>query len=155
MHLHNWESLCKPKALGGLGFRDLKIFNQALLAKQIWRLHTRPNTLTHAILKAKHFKNSSVLEAFRGYDPSYSWRSLWGLKSLLLDGLKWRVGTGVNIRVWLDSWLPRKPSTAVPVHDSHFDPELRVADLIDADCGEWRMDVLQSLFSEHDRKLIL
>ncbi|XP_021725132.1 uncharacterized protein LOC110692446 [Chenopodium quinoa] len=121
MHWHNWDSLGKPKSMGSLGFRDLKVFNQALLAKQMWTLYNNPNPLLHAILKARYFKNSSILEAYRGHDPSYSWRSLWGSKALLLDDLSWRVGNRRDIRVWLDSWIP---GNVIPTHDTNFDTEL-------------------------------
>ncbi|XP_057251804.1 uncharacterized protein LOC125498516 [Beta vulgaris subsp. vulgaris] len=96
IHCHNWESLCLPKAMGGMGFRDLKCFNQALLAKQGWRLCQDTSTLLHGVLKARYFKHAAFLEAMRGFDPSYSWRSIWGAKSLLLEGFKWRVGNDVE-----------------------------------------------------------
>lgn len=40
-----WEKLTLPKGLGGLGFRDLKNFNLALLATQCWRFINSKNNL--------------------------------------------------------------------------------------------------------------
>ena len=47
----SWEKLCEPKECGGKGFRQLKYFNLALLAKQGWRLQTSHNSLLYWVLK--------------------------------------------------------------------------------------------------------
>ncbi|CAN0904020.1 hypothetical protein LINGRAHAP2_LOCUS22844 [Linum grandiflorum] len=62
-------------------------FNTALLAKQLWNLHERPDSLVAKIMKAKYHKNSSVLEGELSYRPSFIWRSLLSAQSLLWEGL--------------------------------------------------------------------
>lgn len=42
-----------------MGFKDFNIMNQALLAKQAWRLEHNPYALWVQIIKGKHFPNES------------------------------------------------------------------------------------------------
>lgn len=109
-----WQHLCQPKSEGGMGFRDLIKFNQALLAKQGRRLIQNSDSLLGKKMKAKYFPNSSFFNASLGHNPSYVWRSLiWG-RELLKIGLRWGVGSGSSIRAFIDPWLMR-PITFKPI----------------------------------------
>ena len=59
----SWGNLCRRKMEGGMGFKDLKAFNLALLAKQGWRLNQNPDLLTYRVFKAKYFAGCSFMEA--------------------------------------------------------------------------------------------
>lgn len=50
----NGENICKPKYGGGLEFRDLFLFNQALLAKQAWHIINNLNSLASLVIKGKY-----------------------------------------------------------------------------------------------------
>ena len=67
----SWEKLCIPKFESNMRFKDLKVVNFVLLAKQGWRLQQNPNSITYKILKAKYFKGSNFMEANLGRRPSY------------------------------------------------------------------------------------
>lgn len=52
IHWKRWQHLNLPKCNGGMGFRDIKLFNLAMLGKQGWRLMTSPDTLCSKVLQS-------------------------------------------------------------------------------------------------------
>lgn len=61
-----WENICLPKSEDRMGFKDLKGFNLALLAKQGWWIIQTPDSLLHRVFKAKYFARCTFMEAKLG-----------------------------------------------------------------------------------------
>lgn len=105
IHWVSWANLCDRKANGGLGFRQLDLFNQALLAMQGWDIITNPNSLLARLYKALYFPNTSFLHADSRERSSCYWKGLlWG-RNLLQQGLGWKVGNGLHINIRNDNWI--------------------------------------------------
>ncbi|KAL0404192.1 UNVERIFIED_CONTAM: putative mitochondrial protein [Sesamum radiatum] len=155
IHWLAWDKMCRSKLEGGIGFRNLEAFNLALLAKQLWRLLSRPNNLVGRVLKAKYFPRTHLFDAQVGTRPSYTWRSLHAALELLKSGCRWRIGTGHVVDVWKDPWIPRIPSLHLITPKPIGIPTLFVSDLILPHAREWNVELVQNLFWVEDSDLIL
>ena len=107
-------TLCKPKSEGGMGFKDLVRFNEALLAKQGWKLRTNQTSLLYKVFNTKYFPTGLVFEA-KSKKGSFAWQSILKARHVIEKGMLWRVGDGSKIRVFHDNWIPGYfPTKAVP-----------------------------------------
>ena len=59
-----------------MGFKKLKEFNLALLAKQGWRLQQAHDSLVYKVLMAKYFPTTEFSQVVLGDNPSFTWRSI-------------------------------------------------------------------------------
>lgn len=108
----SWNKMSSPKKEGGLGFRDLHQFNQALLANQVWKIMHRPNNLLFRLLKSRYFRSTNILSAPKGYQPSYGWNYLRFGCELLKLGTQTSIGDGKKTQIGVDPWLPTIPPRA-------------------------------------------
>ena len=53
-HLVKWSHVCQPLKMGGLGVRNLRLFNQALLGKWLWRYGNEENAFWRYLIFIKY-----------------------------------------------------------------------------------------------------
>ena len=155
MHWVAWDKICVPVEEGGLGFRDFRDFNLALLAKQVWRLLTHTHSLIARVLKGRYFRHMNPLLTGKANSPSFGWNSLMAAKPILIDGIKRNIGTGAETKVWEDAWIPTDPARAVKPKSAIIDKELRLHHLIDFDSNEWKVGLINEVIDAEDIPRIL
>ncbi|OMO67876.1 reverse transcriptase [Corchorus capsularis] len=150
IHWKNWSSLCISKLDGGLGFRDFEAFNLALLAKQCWRLMHNQQSLCFRLLKAKYINNSNFLQANLRTNPSFVWRSLLAGRKILVEGSRWRIGSGFSVPVRNAKWINKPPTYCPQLLEGVQPNHMIMAELIHQTDRRWLVDKLQELFIEED-----
>jgi hypothetical protein len=152
VHWLAWEKLILPKCLGGLGFRDMRLFNQALLARQAWWLIDlihNPDSLCARLLKVKYYPNGELIDIVFPCEVSPTWRSIEHGLDLLKKGLIWHVRSGSKVRIWRDSWIPRPLSLKITMKKGTS--RLRwVSQLMKPRRREWDDQVINSCMYPHD-----
>ena len=116
-----WSTLCTSKLVGGMGFKDLQMFNNALLAKQVWRLFHQKDSLVYKVFQAKNFPGGSIFYAIIPSRCPHAWHSILQAKDVILKGAVWRVGDGRSINIWEQRWVPNLSTSKVvsPRSNSH------------------------------------
>ena len=136
-----------------MGFKNLSDFNLALLGKQVWRLLTIDKSLVSRLFKARYFPKGSILEAQLGSNPSYIWRSMFAARDMVKVGSGWRVGSGDQIHVFRQHWLPDADHPYV-TSDHITLNDVCVSSLLQVGRREWDEDVIEDMFNNRDKALI-
>ena len=154
LHWAKWEKVCLPREEGGIGFRMIHEFSMALLAKQLWRLVQVPDSLVARVLRRRYYRLSSPLRVNSTSSPSYVWTSISAARKLLLLGIRQKIHSGYEVKVWEDPWIPTTPARpAIPIAPV-MHPNVRVSDLINKVSMDWDVNLLGQYVNPTDIPLI-
>jgi hypothetical protein len=154
MHWLAWWKLCYPKKDGGMGFRDFHSFNLAMLAKQVWRLVTDKDSLCATVLRAKYYPQGDILKAGPKSGSSFTWQSIVAGIATFKRGYIWRIGTGENVNIYTDPWIPSSPNRKILTPRGQA-VLTKVSELLDPISGSWDLDLLKTIFYDIDVNRIL
>lgn len=133
---------------GGLGFRDIQAFNQALLAKIGWRLITNPECLLAKVLLGKYCHKTPFLKVSASTAISHGWRGILLGRDLLLKHLGKAVRNGESTSVWKDSWIHPKTNLRPIGPVLLKDNDLMASDLLTRETKEWNASLIDNLFPD-------
>ena len=137
-----------------MGFKDLTMFNEAMLAKLAWRLLHDDNSLFFRVFKACFFPRCSILEAKESSSASYAWKSILKGRDVIQKGATWRVGDGKMIKIWGDNWLPSLSSAKITTPVLFGQENSSVEVLINPVTRSWRTEVIEHVFSTQEAETI-
>lgn len=95
----------QPLAIFGGETLIFLVFNDALLAKQVWRLVQNLNSLCAQVLEQTYFPNTHIFQAKKDSSPSWLWSSLLTSRDLLQKGSLWNIGNSCSVNVFSDHWI--------------------------------------------------
>ncbi len=106
----NWKVVCRDKNDGGLGVKDLRNLNLALLAKWWWRFFAPVPNLWSPFIRSLYYSRRRPLKEGVSFKPFSSlWRSVLDTRNLFKCGVTYSVGDGRLTSFWSDIWLGEYP----------------------------------------------
>ncbi|KAL0410966.1 UNVERIFIED_CONTAM: hypothetical protein Slati_3686300 [Sesamum latifolium] len=70
-------------------------------------------------------------------------------------GTRWRVGSGVHIKVWHDKWIPRNSTYRLVTPPDTMNNNMRVTELIEENGRKWNEELIRKLMMPEDADVIL
>jgi hypothetical protein len=80
-----WKQLCLPKKEGGLGLFDLKARNKSFLAKQLWNIHLKTDSIWIQWVHHFYLQQNTLWAVTAHHSSSPLWKSIILLKDQLLE----------------------------------------------------------------------
>ncbi|GJR19345.1 hypothetical protein Tco_0967872 [Tanacetum coccineum] len=89
-----WKNICKPKQYGGLGLKDISVWNKALLIKHLWNIANKKDTLWIKWICTVKLKEASVWLVQKEVSDSWGWKNFMDIRDLVLQHVKYEIGDG-------------------------------------------------------------
>ncbi|XP_052622964.1 uncharacterized protein LOC128128149 [Lactuca sativa] len=139
-----WHDICKPKEYGGLGIKNLRRWNEALLAKHVWNVINNKNSLWVQWVRINYIGSKNFWDILQKKSISWTWKRCLEVRKIVRPHVVSCVGNGRNTSLWHDWWHPIGILCAIMsrrdwVSNGLSDSSL-VSDILDYDTYSWLVD---------------
>ncbi|CAH1444041.1 unnamed protein product [Lactuca virosa] len=102
----SWNNICKHKEYGGLGVKDLRKWNDALLAKHVWNVIKNKNSLWVQCVRRNYIRDRCFWDIKQKKNMNWTWERILEVRKAIRPHVVSCVGNGMNTSLWHDWWHP-------------------------------------------------
>ncbi|CAH1436138.1 unnamed protein product [Lactuca virosa] len=139
-----WNDICKPKIYGGLGVKNLRKWNDALLAKHVWNVINSKNSLWVQWVKSNYIGNRNFWDILQKKSMSWTWKRFLEVRKIVRPHVVSCVGNGMNTSLWHDWWHPIGILCSIISRrdwvSNGFSDSSLVSDVLVYDCYTWPVE---------------
>lgn len=95
-----WKSVCMPWEKGGLGLFYLKACNRSFLAKQLWNIHLKTDSVWIRWVHHFYLSNGSIWTVSTHHTSSPLWKSIHSVRDLITQHCGSHAGSIALLRNW-------------------------------------------------------
>ncbi|KAM0004605.1 putative reverse transcriptase zinc-binding domain-containing protein [Helianthus debilis subsp. tardiflorus] len=136
-----WKHVCLPKQEGGLGIRSIADVNKSLMAKHIWSILTKRDSIWVKWIHDCKLRGRNFWEVPCRGSMSWGWRKILSIRNIIRPHVWSSIKSGTQTNIWSDMWCASSPliSFISPRNIANVGFPLRstVVDMIDQE-GNWR-----------------
>jgi hypothetical protein len=109
--LVNWRTICSSKASGGLGVRNLVMFNKALMGKWLWRYAMERDAFWRKVVDVKYgsLRGGWCSKEVGGSYGFGVWKSIRRGWDAFAAHVRYEIGNGSKVLFWHDVWCGEIP----------------------------------------------
>ncbi|GJY36083.1 NIN-like protein [Tanacetum coccineum] len=126
---------------GGLGIKNLQVWNEVLLVKQLWNVISKKNTLWVKWVNTEILRDKSVWVVDASANSSVGWKEMLKLRDKIRKYVLWKIGDGQKINTWYDTWNAISPLceiiTSREIYEVGLNIETNIVDLVMSYGGNW------------------
>ncbi|GJU84292.1 RNA-directed DNA polymerase, eukaryota, reverse transcriptase zinc-binding domain protein [Tanacetum coccineum] len=138
--LEDFSLLLLPKNQGGVGLKNLLIWNQVFLAKNVWNIAIKKDTLWVKWAYSIKLRGKNIWEISVDSVDSWGWKNLLIIIDLIRSNVKSIIGNGIDTSIWFNNWSSSSQLFQFlsyrDLYDARLKGDMKVSEMINN--GQWR-----------------
>lgn len=135
-----WDIVCLPMPQGGLGIRNMELWNISLMAMHVRNILINKNSLCRWI-HTYRLKGRSFWKILPRNIDTFGWKKILSIRLTIRDKCWFELGNGRRVSIWFDNWCDFGSLDGfIRMRDISrygLKTDAKVADLIDANGWKW------------------